>query len=164
MIYQAGRPAGWDQARDLVSRPARLRRGSPRAFQREREGGTPVVWPRGLERELRRFGPTVVVAWEYGPTALRAWAWCARRRVPLVLFSENTPWIEERLPAAQLRLHRWLAGRATGFIAASSAARERFLALGAAPDAVEVSLQSFDPEPIRAAASAAPATTGRCGS
>ena len=121
------------------------------AFQREREGGTPIVWPRGLERALSDFRPTVVVAWEYGPTALRSWAWCARRRVPLVLFSENTPHIEERLPAAQLRLHRWLAGRAKGFIAASSAARERFLALGAAPDAVEVSLQSFDPEPIRAA-------------
>ena len=101
------------------------------------------------------FGPTVVVVWEYGPTALRAWAWCARRHIPLVLFSENTPSIAERLPSAQLRLHRWLAGRAKGFIAASSAARERFLALGAAPEAVEVSLQSFDPGPIRAAESRA---------
>ena len=54
-------------------------------------------------------------------------------------------------PAPQLRLHRWLAARAQGFIAASSAARDRLLALGVAPDAVEVSLQSFDAEPIRAA-------------
>jgi glycosyltransferase involved in cell wall biosynthesis len=151
VIYQAGRPAGWDQAHAWFPDRHAYDAVHLDAFQREREGGTPVVWPRGLERELRRFDPTVVVAWEYGPTALRAWAWCARRRVPLVLFSENTPLIEERLPAAQLRLHRWLAGRATGFIAASSAAQERFLALGAAPDAVEVSLQSFDPEPIRAA-------------
>ena len=151
VIYQAGRPAGWDQAQAWFPDRHAYDAVHLRAFQRQREGGTPVVWPRGLERELRSFAPTVVVAWEYGPTALRAWAWCARRSVPLVLFSENTPLIEERLPAAQLRLHRWLAGRATGFIAASSAARERFLALGAAPDAVEVSLQSFDPGPIRAA-------------
>lgn len=151
VIYQAGRPAGWDQAHTWFPDRHAYDAVHLRAFQREREGGTPVVWPRGLERELRRFGPTVVVAWEYGPTALRAWAWCARRHIPLVLFSENTPSIAERLPPGQLRLHRWLAGRAQGFIAASSAARERFLALGAAPEAVEVSLQSFDPGPIRAA-------------
>lgn len=154
VIYQAGRPAGWDQAQGWFPDRHAYDAVHLDAFQRERRGGTPIVWPRGLERALSDFRPTVVVAWEYGPTALRAWAWCARRRVPLVLFSENTPWIEERLPAAQLRLHRWLAGRAKGFIAASSAARERFLALGAAPDAVEVSLQSFDPDPIRSAGAA----------
>ena len=152
VVYQAGRPAGWDQARGWFPETHAYDAVHLRALQRSRAGGTPVVWPRGLERALRAFRPTVVVAWEYGPTALRAWAWCARRRVPLVIFSENTPHIVERLPAAQLRLHRWLAGRAKGFIAASSAARERFLALGADPDAVEVSLQSFDPGPIRKAA------------
>jgi glycosyltransferase involved in cell wall biosynthesis len=151
VIYQAGRPAGWDQAGSWFPDRHAYDAVHLRAFQREREGGTPVVWPRGLERALNDFRPTVVVVWEYGPAALRAWAWCARRRVPLVIFSENTPWIVERLPPAQLRLHRWLAGRARGLIAASSAARERFLALGADPEAVEVSLQSFDPEPIRAA-------------
>ena len=151
VIYQAGRPAGWDQETAWFPDRHAYDAVHLRAFQRGREGGTPVVWPRGLERALNEFEPDVVVAWEYGPAALRAWAWCARRRVPLVIFSENTPWIVERLPGAQLRLHRWLAGRARGFIAASSAARERFLALGAAPEAVEVSLQSFDPEPIRTA-------------
>jgi glycogen(starch) synthase len=92
----------------------------------------------------------VVVAWEYGPAALRAWAFTRRRGAALVIFSENTPWVDERLPRAQLRIHRWLTGRAHGFIAASSAARERFLSLGASPSAVEVSLQAFDAEPFRA--------------
>jgi glycosyltransferase involved in cell wall biosynthesis len=151
VIYQAGRPAGWDQEGSWFPDRHAYDAVHLRALQRGRTGGTPVVWPRGLERALKDFRPTVVVAWEYGPAALRAWAWCAPRRIPLVIFSENTPWIVERLPAAQLRLHSWLAGRAQGFIAASTAARERFLALGAAPEAVEVSLQSFDPEPIRAA-------------
>ena len=76
-----------------------------------------------LERELHRFGPDVVVVWEYGPAALRTWAWCRRRRVPLVIFSELTPWAAATLPGPQRRLHRWLAARAQGFIAASSAAR-----------------------------------------
>jgi glycosyltransferase involved in cell wall biosynthesis len=151
VIYQAGRPAGWDQATAWFPDRHAYDAIHLRALQRTREGGTPVVWPRGLERALKDFQPAVVVAWEYGPAALRAWAWSARRRIPLVIFSENTPWIVERLPQTQLRLHRWLAGRAQGFIAASSAARDRFLSLGAAPEAVEVSLQSFDPQPIRAA-------------
>jgi glycosyltransferase involved in cell wall biosynthesis len=151
VIYQAGRPAGWDQAEGWFPDRHAYDAVHLRALQRERAGGTPVVWPRGLERALRSFRPAVIVVWEYGPAALRTWAWGARRRLPFVIFSENTPAIDERLPAAQLRLHRWLAGRATGFIAASSAARERFVSLGAAPDAVEVSLQSFDPAPIRAA-------------
>jgi len=150
VIYQAGRPAGWDQAEGWFPDRHAYDAVHLRAWQRERAGGTPVVWPRGLERALRAFRPRVVVVWEYGPPALRTWAWCAPRRIPFVIFSENTPAIDERLPAAQLRLHRWLAARATGFIGASSAARQRFLTLGAAPDAVEVSLQSFDADPIRA--------------
>jgi glycosyltransferase involved in cell wall biosynthesis len=151
VMYQAGRPAGWDQAGSWFPDRHAYDALHLQAFQRERVGGTPVVWPRGLERALRSFGPRVVVVWEYGPAALRTWAWCARRGIPFVIFSENTPAIDERLPPAQLRLHRWLAARATGFIAASSAARARFVGLGVAADAVEVSLQSFDPEPIRAA-------------
>ena len=152
VIYQAGRGVGWDQGSGWF--PARHGYDAVhlRALQRARAGGTPVVWPRGLERALTRFAPAVVVAWEYGPAALRAWAWCRRRRAALVIFSECTPWVDETLPPAQLSVHRWLAARAHGFIAASSAARERFVALGADPSAVEVSLQAFDPEPFAALA------------
>lgn len=151
VIYQAAASTGWNQAAGWFPHEHAYDAVHLRSAQRRRPGRTPVVWPRGLERELRSFGPEVVVVWEYGPAALRAWAWCRRRRVPLVIFSELTPWAAEALPGAQRRLHGWLAARAQGFIVASSAARDRLLAMGVAPDAVEVSLQSFDAEPIRAA-------------
>ena len=99
VIYQTAASAGWNQAQswfperhayDAVHLPAR---------QRKRAGRTPVVWPRGLERALRSFGPDVVVVWEYGPTALRTWAWCRRRGIPLVIFSELTRWSARGAPA-----------------------------------------------------------------
>jgi glycosyltransferase involved in cell wall biosynthesis len=151
VIYQSAASAGWSQGEGWFPGQHAYDAVHLRSAQRRRTGRTPVVWPRGLERELRRFGPEAVVVWEYGPAALRTWAWCRRHRVPLVIFSELTPWAAETLPKAQLRLHRWLAGRAQGFIVASSAARDRVLALGVPPGAIEVSLQSFDADPIRSA-------------
>jgi glycosyltransferase involved in cell wall biosynthesis len=141
VIYQAAASAGWNQAQDWFPHQHPYDAVHLGALQRRRAGRTPVVWPRG-------------------PAALRAWAWCRRRRIPLVIFSEVTRWAEEDLPGLQLRLHRWLAARAQGFIAASSAAQARLLGLGVAPDAVEVSLQSFDGEPIRAAAARAAPSDG----
>ena len=160
VIYQSAASAGWDQATDWFPQDHAYEAVHLRSSQRRRTGRTPIVWPRGLERELEAFGPDVVVVWEYGPSALRTWAWCRRRGIPLVIFSELTPWAAKALPGAQRRLHRWLAGRAQGFIVASSAARDRLLAMGVAPDAVEVSLQSFDAEPIRAAVASAEPSDG----
>jgi glycosyltransferase involved in cell wall biosynthesis len=154
VIYQAAAGAGWDQARAWFPEPHAYDAVQLGAVQRRRAGRTPVMWPRGLERALTAFDPAVVVAWEYGPAALRAWAWCRRHRRPCVIFSECTPWIDALLPAAQLRVHRWLARRAQGHIAASGAARRRFVALGADPQTVQVSLQAFDAGPLRAAAAA----------
>jgi glycosyltransferase involved in cell wall biosynthesis len=160
VIYQSAASAGWSQGEGWFPGQHAYDAVHLRSAQRRRTGRTPVVWPRGLERELRRFGPEAVVVWEYGPAALRTWAWCRRHRVPLVIFSELTPWAAATLPAPQLRLHRWLAARAQGFIAASSAARDRLLAMGVAPEAVEISLQSFDAEPIRAAVAHAEPSDG----
>ena len=86
-----------------------------------------MIWPRGLERELRATDPDCVVVSEYGPASLRAFAWCRRHRRAYVIFTECTPGIDPLLPGWQLRLHRWLGGRADGLIAASSAARARLL-------------------------------------
>jgi glycosyltransferase involved in cell wall biosynthesis len=153
VIYQAARAPGWDappawfpaeHAYDAVKLPA---------WQRARaDGRTPVIWPRGLEGALHDFQPDCVVAWEYGPAALRAFRWCRARRRPLVIFTECTPAIDRVLPRTQLRLHRWLASRAAGFIAASTAARERLLAMGVPPAEIEVSLQAAETERLRAVA------------
>jgi glycosyltransferase involved in cell wall biosynthesis len=153
VIYQAAQEPGWDAPAEWFPTAHSYDAVRLRSWQHARGGGrTPVVWPRGLERALRDFAPDCVVVWEYGPAALRALRWCRARRRPLVIFTECTPEIERVLPRAQVRLHRWFATRAAGFIAASSAARDRLVAMGASPAAIEVSLQAADTARFRAAA------------
>jgi glycosyltransferase involved in cell wall biosynthesis len=150
VIYQADRQPGWDAPAAWFPHEHGYDAVHLRSRQRARPGRTPVVWPRGLERALQRFDPACVVAWEYGPSSLRALAWCRLRRRAFVVFSECTPQLDGMLSPAHLRLHRWLARRADGFVVASSAARERLLALGAPAERIEVSVQSADAAAMRA--------------
>jgi glycosyltransferase involved in cell wall biosynthesis len=119
-----------------------------------------VTWPRGLERELSRFAPDVVVVSEFGPATLRAFAWCRMRRRALVVLTEVTSEGEKTLVAPQRLLHRLLAPRVDGLIAVSSAARSRLLALGAAPQRVALSLQPIDEDALAGGATAGRATAG----
>ena len=92
-----------------------------------------------------------MVSWEYGPATLRALAWARRRRVPLVLFSELTPWSDAGLSPLQRRVHRLLAPRATGSSWRRSQGVERLRALGVDPARVEVALPERGPRrPLRA--------------
>ncbi|HEY8865538.1 MAG TPA: glycosyltransferase, partial [Solirubrobacteraceae bacterium] len=151
VIYQAADEPGWDMHPDWFVREHDYDALTLRSWQRARAGRTPLVWPRGVERELDRFDPGCVIAWEYGPAALRAQRWCRRRGRAHVVFSELTPDSAMALGTMQLRLHSRVARRAAGFVAASSSARARLLALGVPADAIEVSLQSVDASAIRAA-------------
>jgi glycosyltransferase involved in cell wall biosynthesis len=72
--------------------------------------------------------------------------------VPLLVFSELTPWSDASLSPLQRRLHRLLAPRADGFIVAGSQGVERLRALGVDPERVEVALQSADLSGLAAAA------------
>jgi glycosyltransferase involved in cell wall biosynthesis len=97
-----------------------------------------------VARTLSAATPDCVVSWEYGPATVRALAWARRRRVPLLVFSELTPWSDAALSPLQRRVHRLLAPRVAGFIVASSQGVERLRALGVDPKRVEVALQSAD--------------------
>ena len=152
VIYQAGRQPEWDQRTDWFPTRHPYEASALRAWQRPRPGRSPLVAPRGLGRALRRARPDCVVSWEYGPSTLRTLAWCRPRRRPLLVFSELTPACDAELSAGQLRMHRLLAPRMDGFVVASSAARDRLLAMGVDPARVEVSLQSAEVERFRAVA------------
>jgi glycosyltransferase involved in cell wall biosynthesis len=152
VIYQAGLQPGWDQRHDWFPGEHPYRARELRSWQRARPGRSPVIFPRGLGGALRAADPACVVSWEYGPTTLRALAWCGLHRRPLVIFSELTEHAERELSPGRLRLHRLLARRAAGFIVASSAARRRVETMGIDPGLVEVSLQSADVERFRRAA------------
>jgi glycosyltransferase involved in cell wall biosynthesis len=148
VIYQAPAQPSWDQARAWFPARHGYDAAHLRAWQLARPGRSPLAWPRGLERALARFDPDVVVVSEFGPATLRALAWCRARRRRLVVLTEVTASAARALSPPQRTLHRLLARRADGFIAVSSAARERLLGLGAAPETVAVSLQSADEDAL----------------
>lgn len=150
VIYQAARQPGWDAPQEWFPERHAYPAEHLRAWQRSRPGRTPVMWPRGLERALSRFGADAVVAWEYGPTSLRTLAWCRARRRGYAIFSELTPQAAAPLGDKQLRLHRLLARQADACIAASSGAGERFRALGVPAERIFVSVQSADVARLRA--------------
>jgi glycosyltransferase involved in cell wall biosynthesis len=160
VIYQSGSQPGWDMRPDWFPESHPYEASALRSWQVPRAGRSPVVAARGLWRALHRASPDCVVSWEYGPTTLRALAWCRLRRRPLLVFSELTAACDPELSAAQLRLHRALAPRLDGFVVASSAARARLVAMGVDAERVEVSLQSADVHRFRAVADARGASEG----
>jgi glycosyltransferase involved in cell wall biosynthesis len=148
VIYLTGAQPGWDQRPDWFGAGGGYPAETLRAWQRSRPGRTPQMIVRGLGRALRRARPDCVVSWEFGPATWRALAWCRRRRRPLLVFSELTPWSDAELSPLQLRVHRALAPRVDGFVVASSQGRERLRRLGVDPARIEVALQSADLEPF----------------
>jgi glycosyltransferase involved in cell wall biosynthesis len=155
VIYLSGAQPGWDQPRGWFAPAEGYTSEVLSAFQRARAGRSPITVARGVGRALSRAAPDCVVSWEYGPATMRALAWARRRGVPVVIFSELTPWSDAGLSRLQARLHRVLAPRAGGFIVASSQGVERLRELGVEPERVEVALQSADVEALRAASGTA---------
>ena len=154
VIYQSAGQPSWDVPPDWFPSDHPYPSVHLRSWQRRRAGRTPVLWPHGLERALTAANPDCVVVSEYGPASLRAFAWCRRHRRAYVIFTECTPGIDPLLPRWHLALHRWLAGRADGFIATSSAARARLEAFGVPDERIAVALQAADVESFRRAAAA----------
>jgi len=154
VIYQSAGQPSWDVPSDWFPTEHPYPSVHLRSWQRRRAGRTPVLWPHGIERALSDADPDCVVVSEYGPASLRAYAWCRRHHRAYVIFTECTPNIDPLLPRWHLALHRRLAKRADGFIAASSAARARLQAFGVPDERIAVALQAADVEPFRRAAAA----------
>lgn len=161
VIYQSSGQPSWDVPPDWFPAQHAYPAVHLSSRQHRRSGRTPMLWPHGLERALNEFDPDCVVVSEYGPASLRAFAWCQRHRRAYVIFTECTSRIDPMLSRGQLVLHRWLAGRADGFIAVSSGARERLLAFGVPDEEIAVALQAADVESFRAAAGRARQSAGR---
>jgi glycosyltransferase involved in cell wall biosynthesis len=161
VIYLSASQPGWDQPAGWFPESHDYPSEMLRAWQLRRPGRSPVTLPRGVAGALSAAEPDCVVSWEYGPTTIRTLAWARRRRVPLLVFSELTPWSDLALSPLQRRVHRLLAPRAAGFIVASSQGVQRLRGLGVDPARVQVALQSVDLSGLDAAGGAA--DTGRAG-
>jgi glycosyltransferase involved in cell wall biosynthesis len=154
VLYLSGGQPGWDQRADWFTDRGGYQSEVLAAWQRPRPGRSPLTFARGLGAALGRSEPDAVVSWEYGPATWRALLWSRRRRLPLLVFSELTPWSDPELSRLQLRIHRLLAPRVSGFIVAGSQGAARLRGLGVDPARVEVALQSADLEPLRGLARA----------
>ncbi len=154
VIYQSAGQPSWDVPPEWFPSEHPYPSVHLRSWQRRRAGRSPVLWPHGLERALSDADPECVVVSEYGPASLRAFAWCRRHHRAYVIFTECTPGIDPLLPGWQLALHRRMAGKADGLIAASSAARARLETFGVPDERIAVALQAADVEPFRRAAAA----------
>ena len=152
VAYLTGSQPGWDQPPDWFAAGEGYSSEVLGAWQRSRPGRSPLTLPRGIGAALGHVRPDCVVSWELGPASWRALAWCRRRRRPLVIFSELTPWSHTELSAGRRRIHGLLAPRVAGFVVASSQGVARLAALGVPPERVEVALQSADLEPLRGVA------------
>jgi glycosyltransferase involved in cell wall biosynthesis len=144
VIYLSATQPGWDQLAGWFPVSHHYPTELLPAWQRSRTGRSPVTLPLREARTLSRAEPDCVVSWEYGPATMRALAWARRRQVPLIVFSELTPWSDAVLSPLRRRVHRLLAPRAAGFIVASSQGVERLRGLGVDPARVEVAIQSAD--------------------
>ena len=151
VIYLAASQPGWDQPSGWFSEAAGYPSEILSGWQHGRPGRSPITLPRGIGRALSRFRPDSIISWEYGPATLRVLAWARRRTVPVIVFSELTPWSGDALSGLQHRLHRLVAPRAAGFIVASSQGVERLRSLGVPAERVEVALQSAELSSLRPA-------------
>jgi GalNAc-alpha-(1->4)-GalNAc-alpha-(1->3)-diNAcBac-PP-undecaprenol alpha-1,4-N-acetyl-D-galactosaminyltransferase len=160
VVYLSGVQAGWDQPGEWFPAKHSYSNEALRSWQRARPGRSPVTVARGIGRALSGAKPDCVVTWEFGPATWRALAWGRRRGVPVVVFSELTPWSDMGLSRPQLRVHRALAPRVAGMIAASSQAAERAGRLGVSGERVAVALQAADIEAVAGAARRSGAAAG----
>ena len=156
VIYGAAAQPSWDVPDGYFARRHAYSAVHLQSRQLPRPGRTPVMFARGIAHALSASRPDVVVASEYGPSALRARLWAARHGVPHLLFSECTPAIDRLLGPVQLGLHRHFARHVDGAIVVSSRARERLLNFGVPAERISVALQSADLGVIRASAAEAP--------
>lgn len=156
VIFLSATQPGWDQPSAWFPESHEYSSEVLPAWQRRRAGRSPITVARGIGRALSAARPDCVVSWEYGPATIRALAWARRRRVPVLVFSELTPWSDAELSPLQRRAHRLIAPRAAGFIVAGSQGVERLRAMGVDVGRVEVALQSADLDGLRRGAAKPP--------
>ena len=97
-----------------------------------------------LFRLLRALNPDVVIVGGYSMPAIYAALYCCVRGTPLILWSEGTPASEAALSAHQNVARSVLTRAASGAVAASTDASERFAELGVAVDRIFVAPYALD--------------------
>ncbi len=103
-----------------------------------------IIFTLGLNKELKRIKPNIIVATEYNITTQKALSYAKRHKIPFVSWSDATKISERDISKLQMRLRKRVVKHANAFIASSTRARELQIEYGAPADRVFVSLLTVD--------------------
>jgi len=97
---------------------------------------------------LLRRNPDVIIAMEFSIPAVTAFTYCKLLGKRYISWSEGTLYTERHNSKAQQALRHLIVPQADACIAVSSAAREKYVALGANPDRVFIGIQTVEVDAI----------------
>lgn len=102
-------------------------------------------WPLGLGRELDREDPDAVLLHSWDPAMWPAIAWCRRRGVRSVMWTESTQWSGRSRNAVTEIIRRNILRQVDTLVANGTEARRYAIKLGASPSSIETPLYPIDP-------------------
>lgn len=114
-------------------------------------GGTATRFihiPRGLGAVLNKLRPDILIGSEYNVSAVQAYFWARRHRVPYINLTDGTLHSETYIGKVQKLTRKLIISGADGFLASSTRAKEKLLHWGAAEDKITVSYLTVPLEPF----------------
>jgi glycosyltransferase involved in cell wall biosynthesis len=103
-----------------------------------------VHFPYSTLHDLMEFQPQVIISGEFGFRTLMAWVYKFLRRVPLIIWSEETPHTASKISLLQQMVRKFLTKRADGFIAWGILAIQYLTSLGALESQITYCAQAVD--------------------
>jgi glycosyltransferase involved in cell wall biosynthesis len=108
----------------------------------------------GLYDLIRREQPSVTVVTGYSPATVKLWLRSLWLPTPYVIWSGTIASAQEPVGALRQLQRRLLVRRAAGFIAYGSLARDYLVSIGAAPERIQIGINTVDTDFFRREAAA----------
>lgn len=99
---------------------------------------------KGTSAVLEQIQPMIVVGSEYNPTTLQALAYCRKKKIPYISWTDGTLHSERNINLIQKFLRRYVIRYASAYLASSRKAKEAQLAYGAEAERCFVSFLTVD--------------------
>ena len=102
--------------------------------------------PWGVAKVLDNVKPDVVVGSEYNPTIIQAVAYCRRKKIPYVSWTDGTLFSERNINFVQKFLRKYVISNADAYIGSSTRSKEAQIFYGADEKKCHVSFLAVDVE------------------
>ncbi len=102
--------------------------------------------PWGVGKVLEQLKPDVVVGSEYNPTILQAVAYCRRKKIPYVSWTDGTLFSERNIGKVQRWSRKFVISSADAFIGSSTKSKEAQIFYGADEKKCHISFLAVDVE------------------